>query len=98
MRTVNVYAALLFIGRAPARLHLLSGAARQERPRERYPLPDPHRAHLGAPCQRRGGVVDNPEHFRIYLARGKDRAGNRYGDPAKVYPAGHVVVVWRVAR
>jgi hypothetical protein len=27
----------------------------------------------------------NPD-FQIYLVRGKDRAGNRYSDPAKSYP------------
>ena len=32
-------------------------------------------------------IPENNPNFQIYLARGKDRAGNPYSDPTKIYPS-----------
>ncbi|MBM3279560.1 MAG: hypothetical protein FJY95_15995, partial [Candidatus Handelsmanbacteria bacterium] len=36
-------------------------------------------------------VVEKNPNFQIYLARGKDQAGNPYSDPSRAYPpAGYI--------
>jgi hypothetical protein len=36
-------------------------------------------------------VEERNPNFQIYLARGRDRAGNRYSDPTKLYPPAGVI-------
>ena len=36
-------------------------------------------------------VEEKNPNFQIYLARGQDRAGNRYSDPSRVYPPAGVI-------